>query len=88
MAPQRTEGRSRRAAPALGWASTLVLGGALLSRAALQEPAPLPLQGQDAETFLQTARVVLKEPLGTGITHSDRITLEDGTRKARAVWKT
>ena len=65
-----------------------MLGGALLSRAALQEPAPLPLQGQDAETFLQTARVVLKEPLGTGITHSDRITLEDGVRKARAVWKT
>lgn len=64
----------------------LTLPGA--ARGAPPEPDGLPLQGQEAEAFLQTARVVSKEPIGVGITHPDRLTLEDGTRKARALWKT
>jgi len=58
------------------------------ARGAPQPPEGLPLQGQEAEAFLQTARVVSKEPIGVGITHPDRLALEDGNRKARALWKT
>jgi hypothetical protein len=52
------------------------------------EPFGLPLSGEAAEAFLRTAQVVQKRALGVGITHSDRYTLSDGTRTARAVWKT
>jgi len=52
------------------------------------EPFGLPLAGEAAENFLRTARVVKKKGLGVGITHSDQYTLTDGTRTARAVWKT
>lgn len=85
---QRTHVRSRRFAGAPGWVLTLSLIAMAPVPGAGQESAAPPLQGREAETFLQTARVVLKEPLGAGITHSDRLTLEDGSRKARAVWKT
>ena len=53
-----------------------------------QEPSGLPLNGEAAETFLRTADVVSKKALGLGITHSDQYTLSDGTRTAKAVWKT
>jgi hypothetical protein len=52
------------------------------------EPFGLPLSGEAAETFLRTAQVVDKKALSVGITHSDRYTLTDGTRTARALWKT
>ena len=84
---QRTHGRSRRAAFAPPWILALVTAAATPVSGAGQDAGP-PLEGREAETFLQTARVVLKEPLGVGITHSDRLTLDDGTRKVRAVWKT
>ncbi len=48
----------------------------------------LPLSGEEAEAFLRTAEVVEREPLGTGITHPERLVLTDGTRTLRAVWKT
>jgi len=63
-----------------------------------QAPAPvppppplvegLPLVGEEAEAFLRTARVVGRTPIGKGITRPDRMTLTDGTRTHRAVWKT
>ena len=52
------------------------------------EPFGLPLSGDAAEAFLRSARVVKKKALAVGITHSDQYTLSDGTRTARAVWKT
>jgi len=72
------------------WASPrwLALGFLLAIPAAAEEPAGLSLKGQEAEAFLKTARVVLKEPLGTGITHPERVTLVDGDRRLRAIWKT
>lgn len=64
----------------------------LVSAAAAQEqrdePFGLPLSGEAAETFLREARIVDKKTLPVGITRSQRYTLTDGTRKARAVWKT
>ncbi len=56
-------------------------------------PAPvavvgLPLSGAEAEEFLRTARVLDRTPIGTGITRPDRLTLNDGTRTTRGVWKT
>jgi hypothetical protein len=38
--------------------------------------------------FLRTARVVDRTPIGKGITRPDRMTLTDGTRTHRALWKT
>jgi hypothetical protein len=68
----------------------LAVAGVLLSTAGLgaQEPAGLPLKGEAAEDFLRTAAVVAHKGLGTGITHSERYALSDGTRSCRAVWKT
>jgi len=47
-----------------------------------------PLAGQEAEEFLQVARVVESRDLGAGVTQSKRLTLSNGERTARAVWKT
>ena len=69
-------------------ALTLLLAVPAAAPGAPQEPAGLPLRGKEAEDFLKAARVVLKEPLSVGITHSDRVTLEDGAKKSRAIWKT
>ena len=52
------------------------------------EPFGLPLSGEAAEDFLRTAKVVEKKALSVGITHSERYTLTDATRTARALWKT
>ena len=52
------------------------------------EPFGLPLSGEAAEAFLRAAELVSKKPLSVGITHSDQYTLSDGTRTAKAVWKT
>jgi hypothetical protein len=52
------------------------------------EPFGLPLSGEAAEAFLRGAQLVQKKALSVGITHSDQYTLTDGTRTARALWKT
>ena len=52
------------------------------------EPCGLPLSGEAAETFLRTAEVVGKKGIATGITHSEQLTLRDGTRTCRAIRKT
>ena len=52
------------------------------------EPYGLPLSGEAAEAFLHEARVTDKKSLSVGITRSHRYSLTDGTRKARALWKT
>jgi hypothetical protein len=52
------------------------------------EPFGLSLSGEAAETFLHTAKVVEKKAVGVGITQSQRYTITDGTRTARALWKT
>jgi hypothetical protein len=63
-------------------------GSAWASLASAQDPYGLPLHGEAAEAFLRTARFVSKKAIGTGITHSERYTLTDGTRTCRAAWKT
>jgi hypothetical protein len=60
----------------------------VLALASVPEEQGLPLEGQEAEHFLKTAEVVKMEPIGVGITRPDRVTLTDGTRTLRAVWKT
>jgi hypothetical protein len=52
------------------------------------EKSGLPLQGAEAEEFLRTARLVSSEPVGEGITRPDRVTLTDGERTLRALFKT
>ncbi len=47
-----------------------------------------PLQGDAAEAFLKSARVVKKKTLVVGITRSAQLSLTDGARRAHAVWKT
>lgn len=56
--------------------------------AGAQEPFGLLLQGEAAESFLKTAKVVKKKRLGIGITNPYQLTLDDGTRTLKAVWKT
>jgi hypothetical protein len=79
-------------------AVAVALAVALTAVALGQEPPPgpaspvpasgLPLAGEEAEAFLRTAVVVSREPLGEGVTRSERLTLRDGTRTCRAAWKT
>ena len=75
-------------APVLAVALVAPLG------AAGQVPPPppvflgLPLAGAEAETFLRTATVLKRTPIGKGVTRSDQVTLTDGTRVHRAIWKT
>jgi hypothetical protein len=69
------------------------LAAAILAQAqqpagAAAKPYGLPLHGEEAETFLQTAKVVDKKPIGTGVTGSMRLTLNDGAHTFRAAWKT
>jgi hypothetical protein len=55
---------------------------------AQEQPSGLPLRGEEAEKFLRTAEIVKRKGLGKGITASDQLTLSDGTRTLKAVWKT
>jgi len=69
---------------------------AALARGQAQPPVPpppplvegLPLAGEAAEVFLRTAQALDRTPIGKGITRPDRVTLTDGTRTCRGVWKT
>ena len=64
----------------------------LALQAADAEPARgfgLPMEGAEAEEFLRTAEVVRVEDLTQrGVTNPQRVTLSDGTRTIRAVFKT
>ena len=75
--------------------AVLLLGVALIrpdagsgSGQAPAAPYGLPLTGAEAEEFLRSAKVVDRTPLGTGVTQPDRLTLSDGARTHRAVFKT
>jgi hypothetical protein len=48
----------------------------------------LPLQGQEAEEFLRTARVVAREGIGKGITRPEKLTLTDDKQTLHGTWKT
>jgi hypothetical protein len=84
--------RGRRLSAAHGPACltlTLLLGLSGLAPAAPQSPeAAAPLKDEEAEAFLKNAKIVAREPIGVGITHPDKLTLEDGGRTAHALWKT
>jgi len=66
------------------------LAAAVLLVAAQAAPAGygLPLDGEAAEAFLRRAQVVSRKPIGSGVTQSERLVLEDGGRQMRAAWKT
>lgn len=68
----------------------IVLGLALQVVQPQPTPSPgLPLTGETAEQFLTTAEVVRVEELTErGVTNPQRVTLSDGTRTHRAVFKT
>jgi hypothetical protein len=84
--------RNRRFAGWLAAAATLVLCGPGLGGAAPQaaapEAPPAPLEGAQAEAFLRAAPIVDRRSIGSGITRSEKLTLCDGVRTARAAWKT
>jgi hypothetical protein len=67
---------------------SLPLLATLVAAAPDREPYGLPLEGEDAERFLKTARVVAMKPVGVGITHPYKVTLTDGNRTLKAIWKT
>jgi hypothetical protein len=74
-------------------AAGLLLGLLLaLTRAGPSEEQAAPygpaLEGEQAESFLRAAAVVAREAIGEGVTRPQRLTLSDGTRSVRAVWKT
>jgi hypothetical protein len=64
----------------------LAFGLFLVAAASVATEVPEPVA--EIEKFLRTARVVDREPLARGVTHSECLTLSDGSRIYRAVWKT
>jgi len=60
----------------------------LAAAARADEPFGLPLTGKPACAFLESAKVIKKKAIAVGITRSAQLTLSDGTRTARAIWKT
>jgi hypothetical protein len=64
---------------------TLMLSASILSRVV---PAEQVIQGPEIEQFLKKARFVAKEPLGSGVTGSLKVTLELDGKKQFAVLKT
>jgi hypothetical protein len=77
-----------RAILALILAATLPGAAAAQPQAGVASAYGLPLTGAEAEEFLRSAKVVDRTPLGTGVTRPDRLTLSDGARTHRAVFKT
>jgi len=85
-------------APRRGFAGACLLGLCFAGHVAAQSAAPagrtgeppygLPLRGAEAEAFLKTAEVVKTNALRLGVTHSEQLTLSDGTRTLKAAWKT
>jgi hypothetical protein len=80
----------RRAFRARLTATALLLAVPAAVRAGESKDAPTyaVLEGAEAEAFLRAARVVARKPIGAGVTRSERLTLTDGERTARAAWKT
>jgi hypothetical protein len=74
-------------------AAAFAVPGAVRAQAPAVPPSPaaavgLPLEATAAEEFLRTARVVDRARIGGGLTRPERLTLTDGTRNHRAIWKT
>jgi hypothetical protein len=69
---------------------TAAVALALASPLAAEEPklVGLPLQGQEAEEFLRSARVVGQEAIGKGITRPEKLTLADDKQTLHGVFKT
>jgi hypothetical protein len=65
-----------------------VLAQAAEPRNAAAKPYGLPLRGEEAEAFLRAAEIVARNSISVGITHPQQVTLRDGTRTLRGVWKT
>jgi hypothetical protein len=76
--------RTRRAPVVQIEAGVLLLALVLSVRAGQAQP----LAGATAEEFLRTAQVIETEEVGAGVTLPKRLTLTDGERILRAVWKT
>jgi hypothetical protein len=55
---------------------------------ALALPAAQVIQGEEVEQFLKKARFVAREPLGSGVTASLKVTIQQGDTKQFAVLKT
>jgi len=72
----------------LGFAGHAAAQSARPAAQAGEPPYGLPLRGAEAEAFLRTAQVVQTKPLRLGVTHSEQVTLSDGTRTFKAAWKT
>jgi hypothetical protein len=70
----------------LALAFAAVLASSLPGRA--EEGYGLPLEGAEAEAFLERAKIVSREVLGIGVTRSERVTLSDGESTIDAIWKT
>ncbi len=69
--------------------ATLVLALALEAAALAAQATPIsPDDREEAERFLQTAKVVDKSNIPIGVTRPQRLELSDGERSASAVWKT
>ena len=71
----------------IGLAAAVLAQAAEPDRAAAK-PYGLPLRGDDAEAFLRAAQIVERKSISTGITHPQQVTLRDGVRTLRGVWKT
>ena len=67
---------------------SLPLAAALVAASPDRQPFGLPLQGEAAEQFLATARIVRMKPVGVGITNPYKVYLTDGSRTIKAIWKT
>lgn len=80
--------RRRRVGCSILTVAALLLAAAPARVAAQAAAYGLPLEGVEAEEFLRTAQVVKKKALGKGITGAHQLTLSDGTRTHKAVWKT
>ena len=72
----------------LGFAGHAAAQGAAAAARAGEPAYGLPLRGAEAEAFLKTAEVVKTKALPFGVTHSEQLTLSDGTQSHKAAWKT
>ncbi len=66
---------------------SLPLAAALVAASPDQQPFGLPLEGEEAERFLATARIVRMKPVGVGITNPYKAYLTNGDQTIKAIWK-
>jgi hypothetical protein len=74
--------------PTLALAAALAAPLAAGEQAEKQKTAGLLLQGQEAEEFLRTARVVERKAIGKGVTRPEKLTLSDDKQTLHGIWKT